>query len=497
MSIVIYLSNQDVKAVVGTEKGGQATATRICRARAPEGSIINGLVTNEEAFTEFLQEFWESSQLPKKGVTLVLGSAQVVTRLIEVPKMSHKKMMEYLPREFASVERSREPVYSYLILSRAGAMCKVLATMVDRSFLEPHVQRFAELGIGLDGIVMATMAEIQAFNQLSYVRDKTCMIQMLDGMSLLNILYVKGEYYQFSRSRVFGERGSVTFGVECARAISNQQQFLKSQQVEEEITHIYLGGEFEDGDFEVCRDSIAQMDADLEVEKIYEEPGSILRLMAEPDCGRFENFVTMIGGLLIPKGRSNLLFQYNQNPEREKQRRDMILHLAPTVAALLVLGIVAAAQGFLWFSRAGEINEQLDYMGNPEVIMRVAEYDGLVAEQDILGTRLGIIQNTRENLDSYPLYTTHVKEAVQSCAAGFASVDIASYEAVTGTVSLEASSGDAERIHQFVDRLENRTDIFAGIYYDGFSYDERSNVWKASVACYLAAPVQEDGEVEP
>lgn len=139
-------------------------------------------------------------------------------------------------------------------------MCHVLATMIDRSFLEPHVERFQSMGIRLESIVMATMAEIQALNHLSYLKDKTCIIQMLDGMSLLNILYVDGQYYQFSRSRVFGERGTPAFGVECARTISNQQQFLKTQQIEEQVTHIYLGGEFEDEDLEVCRDSIFQMD---------------------------------------------------------------------------------------------------------------------------------------------------------------------------------------------------------------------------------------------
>lgn len=67
MSVVIYLSNQDVRAVVGTGKGGsQVSVSRVFRAEAPEGSIINGLVTNEEAFDAFLREFWENSQLPGK-----------------------------------------------------------------------------------------------------------------------------------------------------------------------------------------------------------------------------------------------------------------------------------------------------------------------------------------------------------------------------------------------------------------------------------------------
>lgn len=497
MSTVIYLSNQDVRVVVGKGKGNQATVSRACRAQAPEGSIINGLVTNEEVFDAFFQDFWKENQLPKKGVTLVLGSAQAVTRLLNVPRMSHKKMMEYLPREFASVERTIDPVYSYVMMSREGTMCRVLATMIDRSFLEPHMERFRTMGIRLESIVMATMAEIQALNQLSYLRDKTCIIQTLDGMSLLNVLYVDGEYYQFSRSRVFGERGSMAFGVECARTISNQQQFLKTQQIDDIITHIYLSGEFEEGDVEVCKDSIYQMDGSLEVQKVYEEPGGRIHFQPKQGGDGFIHFVTATGGLFVPKDRSNLIHQYRQNPERIKRRRDMVKLLAPLAAVFLVLGAVAAAQAFIWFSRVDTVNEQFTYLENEAVISMAAEYDQLAAENEMLDTRIGIIRKTIENLDSYPAYATYVKDAIQGCAAGVATADITSFDASQGRVSVEASAGDADNIHQFVGRLEDRMDLFGSVFYDGFSFDERSGTWKSSVVCYLAVPVRTEGEVTP
>lgn len=496
MSTVIYLSNQDVRVVVGKGKGSQASVSRVCRAQAPEGSIINGLVTNEEAFDAFFREFWSDNQLPKKGVTLVLGSAQAVTRLLHVPKMSHKKMMEYLPREFAEVERTKDPVYSYALMSKAGAMRHVLATMIDRSFLEPHMERFRAMGIRLESIVMATMAEILALNHLSYLRDKTCVIQTLDGMSLLNVLYVNGEYYQFSRSRVFGERGTMAFGVECARTISNQQQFLKTQQIEDVITHIYLGGEFEEEDVEVCKDSIFQMDGSLEVETIYEEAEGRIRFRPEQEVSGFGHFATAIGGLLVSRDQSNLLYQYRRNPERMKRRRELIRLLAPLAAVSFLLGAVAAAQAFIWFSRVDTVNEQYQYLENPAVISMAAEYDQLAAENGMLDTRIGIIRKTQENLDTYPVYATYVKDAIQGCAAGVAAADITSFDASQGRVTVEASAGDADLIHQFVERLEARADLFGSVFYDGFNFDERSGSWKSSVVCYLAMPVQIE-EVTP
>ncbi|MDD3253179.1 MAG: hypothetical protein PHV18_11530 [Lachnospiraceae bacterium] len=494
MSTVIYLSNQDVKAVVGTGKANQATVTRVCRAQAPEGSIINGLVTNEETFVPFLKNFWEENQLPKKDVTLVLGSARTVTRPIQVPKMPHKKMMEYLPREFAAMEHTDDPVYSYVVLWQEGTMRQVIATMLDRRFLQPHVERFQALGVKLSSVVMAAAAEIQALDQLDYIRDKTCIVQMLDGMTLLNIVYVNGHYYQLSRGRIFGERGTPAFGVECARSISNQQQFLKTQQIEESITHIYLGGEFQAEDIEVCKESVMQMDASLEVQVLYEEPNGAIHFQEEQDNEQFEHFVTSAGGLMTPRDHGNLLYQYRQDPEAIRRRRALLRSLAPTMGAVLLLALFALTQMLTFFSRMDKVNEQMNYLDNTAVMEKIAEYDQLNAENTMLEERIGVISRTKRNLDSYPVYTSAVKQVIMECAAGLSTAQITDYAQETGGVTVEASSQNAENVHQFVSRLEARTDLFEGVYYDGFDYDERSGAWHTTVVCYLAG---QTGEVTP
>ena len=66
---------------------------------------------------------------------------------------------------------------------------------------------------------------------------------------------------------------------------------------------------------------------------------------------------------------------------------------------------------------------------------------------------------------------------------------------ITGTVLVEASSNDAEGIYRFVGYLEDRMDLFEGVYYDGFQYDQESGLWKASINCYLAGKVT--GEETP
>lgn len=488
MSVVIYLSNDQIKVIVGTEKGGRATVERTYLAQAPEGSIINGQVTEEEVFTAFLRDFWDKNGLPKKQVKLVLGSAGMVTRMIQVPKMSHKKIMEYLPREFTAVERTKVPVYGYVKMSSEGSMYQILAAMADKSFLDSHVKRFKDMGIQIGTLAMETMAGIYMFQHLPYLKDKTCMVIVLDGMNLFNVLYVDGTYYQLSRSRIFSEKGTPSFGIECAKIVSSQQQFLNTRQVEGGITNVYVCGDFDEEDFEVCKDSILQMDENLQVELLYAEPGGVVQFQADSqDCGGFEKFVAPIGGLLLPENRGSLMYQYRHDPEQLLRRRKLAGYLAPSLIAVLALGAAAAVQTFIWFGRANEVDEQFDYMGNPAVMENVAEYDRLLAQNQMLEERMRVIEKTIDSLDSYPVYTSSVKQVIRECAAGLATAEVVSFERSLGMVSVEASSSSADSIHQFVERLESRTDLFDEIYYDGFDFDERSGLWKTSVKSYLAA----------
>ncbi len=415
-------------------------------------------------------------------MVLVLGSSQAVNRVLQVPKMSHRKLMEYLPREFATAEERKDPAFSYVLLGQEGTMINLAATMIDRSYLEPHLQRFKKMGIKLDSIVSSAVAEIISVDCLSYIKDKTCIVQGLDGMSLTNILYVNGAYFQYNSSRIFGDRGTPAFGIECARSISNMQQFLKTQQVEETVTHVYLGGEFQDDDVEICRESILQMDDGLVVEKLYEEQDGAVRFQAEGSA-RFENYIMIMGGLLAPKGKSNLFYQYRQDQETMRRKREMRKYVVPVILMVLILGGIGISQAAMWFARTEVVNQQFNYLDNQMVIERAAEYDRLVVETLILDNRIDVITKTVDSLNSYPVYTSQVKQTILECAAGVASADITGVDLAAGTVSISAFSGNAEGAHRFVDRLEARTDMFQTVFYDGFLYVEKSGLSRASVLC--------------
>ena len=102
MSVSIYLNNQQVQIVVGT-RGRKGVYQNSYVLDAPEGSIINGIVTDSNAFVKFLKETWGTYKLSKSDVHLVVGGNKIHGRNVEVPMLSAAKTTEYLNRELSDM----------------------------------------------------------------------------------------------------------------------------------------------------------------------------------------------------------------------------------------------------------------------------------------------------------------------------------------------------------------------------------------------------------
>lgn len=487
MSTVIYLSGQNVRAAVGKIIGNEIMVLSVCSADAPEGSIAGGKVVQEDVFIRFLDDFWKKNHLPRRDVTLIVETARAVTRMVLVPRLSHKKLMEYLPREFASVERARDPVYTCRVLGEQNGRQRVFAAMAEREFLEQHIRRFRKLGIRIRSVSIGILAELELLDQIPYISSGTCAIQMLEGRNLISILYVGGQYYHFTSTRICKDRGTPEFGIEAARAISSMRQFLQSQNREEAITQIYLGGDFGEADLEVCRESMLQMDQGLMVDMLHR--GDCERLSLAEGVGEeaFSFYFSEIAGLLAPRDRSGLLYQYAHSPERLRRRRELFGWIMPTAAAGTMLLSVILVQILCWLRLGDQLSGQMEYMGNPAVVGHVLEYGRLELDNEMLQSRQSVVSAGLDHIHSYPVYTTRIKDAIRSCGAGRVTVRFCSFEAASGAVTVEAEAEDSAAIHQFVNRLEEQAELFERIHYEGFQFDDRNGVWKTRICCCLNA----------
>lgn len=484
MRTAVFLSDRNVYVVVGEGTHGSMTVTKTVHGVAPEYCIADGQVLNEEAFDRFFLDFWRSNGLPEREVTLVLGGSHAVTRILSVPNLSHRGLMKYLQREFSYPQYRGSLVLGYSRMGQDEGMVKLCVSAVERRILKPHIIRFRRMGIGLKFLVTSGMAGMLLLNELEYIRRTPCVVQILEGMTRINVICLNGQYYQHNTTRIGEERGTTAFGIESARSISGIQQFLKTQPGQEAVSHVYLAGEFLDEEEELCRESILQMDETLIVERLYADPDGTIRY--PKDTGMDFGYGAMAaGGLLDWKKHCGLLAQYDRNSETSRQRSAVLRLLAPAALFVAALAGTSLVLALVWHLRMEQINRQLDQLGNQGLMEAAVEYDDLMAANEALAVRLQALEKTRENLASYPRYTSTIKQIILECAAETVEADITGYEAVSGILSLEVYSDRADGMHQFVERLDSRPDVFARVVYDGFWYDEQKDSWYGSVKCHL------------
>lgn len=488
MRTVLYLANQDLLILVASVQGKTVRVIREYYKKAPSGSVLDGKIIDENVFMRFVKLLQTEYDIPMQNVTLVISSASALTRRRELPLLSRRQVLDCLPREFSEVERAKNPVYTYTVLSRHKKSQKILASMVERELLEKYKALAEREGIRLTSIVMSPAANITMLRQIAELQKDVVVVQSLEGNSIINYLFVGGECFYFNNNRILAERETPAFGVECARAINKLQQFLKSEQTCAEITRVFLAGEHETKRSGMVQESMLQMNPALDIQILVDSQNEYTP--AELNNGSsFHRFYSLIGALLVPVDRCNLIHQMQYTPEQLRRRRELFCHLSPLLAALL-LGIgVSAFQAVMWFKAIDQVNHQHDYLADTRILQTVVEYDRIEAQNQKLDRQIRLTCDTWNHLQSYPLITSKVRHAVTNSVAGMGTAVITDYRAATGTVTIMIRSGEAELINQIIMNLETHSEVFDEISYHGFGYDEREANWQSTVTISLARPL--------
>lgn len=494
MSTVIYLSNSEVRVIVGKRNGNYLCVDAAFRGNAPEGSIINGQVLNEEVFTNYLADFWEEHRLSGKDVTLVLGSARTVVKAVAVPQLPYRKIMAYLPHEFASSGSKKDSLYTYNILSKEKEKYWIFAGMTEREFLRQHILRFRKLGIKLGNVSVGMMANLKLIQRISHLKDKTCIIQMADGINLVSILLVQGKYRHFTSMRVFAPQGSRDFGCEIAKAVSTLRLFLYTQDIEKTITHVYFADGFRKEELKIYQESLRQIGGEIQADMIFGGEPELIRLMPGLAGETAEYYFTAVAGLLAERNRQNLIYQYFCSQERLRGQRKKLRKRLPAAAlAFLLLGAVGIQTAEI--VKGMEMLEwQFKIMDNTESMERIVRYESLSRENEELAAMIDVINDTQRNLSGYPVYTAKVRSVVEACAAGLGTAEIVKYDGESGEVTVEVSVKDAACVYRLADRLKEREDTFSDVYYSGFESDADGEVWRALFICRLAPPADTEEE---
>lgn len=246
MAISLYISNERLMAVNGSAGARRVTVKAFAEAPLPAGSVINGVITNEAAFTAAVMQIAEQMGRSFTNVRIVLSASRIYVKRAVLPKLPKAKLMELVAGEFTDVDTDAddELIYDCMPLGGLGAGQgeATLVCAAKRSLIASYAELFDSLKIKLACVDTVHAALIKLVNLLPQTRGGTFIALGLDGNMADAALFAEGEFRMNNRIRLIAERGTPESTAEISRMVSSILQFHASERSGASIGGVYVIG---------------------------------------------------------------------------------------------------------------------------------------------------------------------------------------------------------------------------------------------------------------
>ncbi len=484
MSLTVYLSNTDIEVLSGGSNGKCVSVSRVYSAPMPEGSFLNGVITDPEGIQYALAGMWNKYKLPKKGIRLVINTSQISVRVIDMPIMPQNKADIYLQREFEERSGERKRLLGFYVITKnkKNKTMKVCTELADVDFIANYVNVFAGAGIAIKEINSGIGVSVNFLKKINFAPDKSSVVMLRDAMTVTAIYLVKGEYFYSTTARTFNRPGTLEFAGEISNTVSQIVQFSKSEKVEDPISQVYLAGMTDDDVSNVERAISMNLSEDMTVYNISVMKG------AKYSASNYslDKLFYPTAGLMKLTEHQNLLKMYGKGEIVDQEKRNKIIKLAiPYVAVFLLMLIITVSRFVTYSKKKSELKELQDYNTNPSNVLMASEYDIAASNVEVYSGHVNALRLLEKNIDSYPLPTSEIGKIIDRAAVGLGEVTTDSYDAEQGKIGITAKFKEVDMVNTFIDRLDAE-DCFYEVNYTGYSEINSSGQWVANLECILS-----------
>lgn len=472
MAVILYLSNQLVQVVEAKNNKDTFIVQKVWQGMAPEGSIINGIITDEEAFLGWMTDFFASNKISGKEVELVINSTQFNHKLLEFPKIKEAEIKKMIPREFAE-NRGEHTLFSYFMFPEdaSSGQQSVLAVGVEKEFLLSYINLFAQAGMEVLSVESGIVSLVKMFMSAPEISGKTCLMQVIDGQEVISMLFVKGRYYYSQKKRFFDRESATEQAGELQVITDKLLQFVTSQQIKEPVEGCYL-----------CGAGTEELLGNLPQYSRYEGRNLV---QTEKQESLDEGFIYPMGSLLYRQQKNSFFRQLKPEQEGQRKKREMLLLAAPSLAVLLICLVITILLGSAYLASAGQLNYLQKVLQDSETVNAHDRYELSAAEIENINGKITAIETIWAHLMSYPTIDAKVEEVLLECAGTTVDVRMKSFQRDSGTLTLNATAKDIRAINGFVTNLQQQ-EMFEAVDYSGYSYLSGPDCYNIHVTVSMA-----------
>ncbi|MBR6222663.1 MAG: hypothetical protein IKQ71_04435 [Lachnospiraceae bacterium] len=484
MGLTVYLSNTDIEVVSGQTNGKSVSVSHVYQTQMPEGSFLNGVITDPDGLEYALINLWDNFKLPKKGIRLVVNTTQISVRVLDMPIMSHSKADTYLRREFEERGGEKNKLLGFYVIAKdvKKKTMKVCTELADVDFIDNYISSFQRAGISIKEINSGIGVSVNFLKKMKFASETNSVVMLRDGMTVTAIYLVKGEYFYSTTARTFNNPGTLEYAGELSNTINQIVQFSKSEKVEDNISDIFLAGMTPDDSVNVERAVSMNQSEEMKVHNLTELKG--VRFRDKEDS--IDELFYPTAGLMTLSDHQNLLKMYGKGEVIDNSKKIKKIKLAvPYVLAFLVMTGITVSRVMTYSKEKKELKVLEDYLANPAHKLKLATYDEAAARAQVFSDHVNALRLMETNIDSYPLPTKEVCDIIEKAATGLGSVRIDRYDESSGVIGITAIFSEVDTVNTFIDRLDAE-DCFYAVDYTGYSEMNQQGEWMANLQCVLA-----------
>ena len=246
MAVSVYISNTQLHVTVGSGSAKKVRVRRAYRLRLSEGSIINGVITNEEQLRDELMSIWKEYRLPRKNIQLIIDSGKIMSKVLQVPYMKEKELLSYIRMEFSEGQRE-DQVIDYMPMAKDGPydLNRIFCAAVEKNVIDSYLSLFQDMRLKIKRISIGMACLIKTAMATGYFQDRTGILMILEENSVTSVLFENGRYLYSRRNRLIHDIHTPQGVEELERIADGIRQFFMQRHSEHRLTTLYLSGEQE------------------------------------------------------------------------------------------------------------------------------------------------------------------------------------------------------------------------------------------------------------
>jgi len=462
MKTSIYISTDMVKVISYTKSGSHVRIKDYLCYPLPEECMLSGVILDGAPILKALYTLKAKEPHLFSDASLVIDGNFVYTKKITVPnKLNKISCDEVIRDEFSEVSTDSENlICDHFYLSNMPDGSKsILACAVENVHVQSYISLFNAAKINLTSIHLGIFTVLQFINRTTELCDKPFVLNVIDDLVMLSMIFQNGVNVFQSRTRLYGDDQTAIVN-STLDGLSGIIQFNKSQNFQDITDCYYLG--LSDSDMELISQNSSYPEIRFSKLDLYSNAKNAKIL---PPNAHFAYLNTLM------QDSDNDIFYNMKMLEKAKQKKRPKKVWVPTlICASVFLAILLTFMWVLVSNVERDIRDIKNYIDDPNIVAERNRLDEFSMSTSHITTLYDSIVNMQsENSGKYRI-DKQTLNTLASTAGIPVYIKSFNFDYSSGTISVTCSSSTEYDASNFVESLRINP-MFADfdVYYTGYT----------------------------